>query len=73
MVSACYGVSVPDKKLEEKIIKAVRAKPQPVAEVVKKVGTTPSQTQAARTVVRRLVDAQRLQLDRNWKLVANGS
>ena len=60
-----------DKKLEEKIIKAVRAKPQPVAEVVKTVGTRPSQT---RTLVRHLVDAGKLQLNREWKLaVANGS
>ncbi|MBE2254293.1 MAG: hypothetical protein IAE78_32485 [Myxococcus sp.] len=63
-----------DKKLEEKIIEAVRAKPQPVAEVVKTVATSPSKTDAARTVVRHLVDAGKLHLNRDWNLaVANGS
>lgn len=56
------------------ILDAVRANPQPVVEVVKKVGGSPSEAIAARTVVRRLVDAGKLELNRDWKLaVANGS
>lgn len=63
-----------DKELEKKIIKVVRAKPQPVADVVKRLGTTRSQTEAARSLVRRLVDSGTLQLNRDWKLaVSSGS